>query len=129
MRERGVVTYVDCPACGPAAETGEVRYWAGTEELHCRLCLFTIIAPGVVGHRGRAVNAESFRALTGWDGLPIDPGSSYRPPSERRLVLRLVPHQDAGLAPEPSRAALAALAADPTVSSITIRVNRRGGAR
>ena len=128
MRERGVSTDVDCPACGVTAEMGRVSYWADTGELHCRSCLFTIAA-GVVGYRGHDVPPERVRALTVRDERATEEASSYRPTSQRRWVLRLVPREDAGAAREPRLATLAALAADPSVSSITIRVNRRGGAR
>ena len=129
MRERGSPTHVDCPACGVAAETGQASYWADTRELHCRLCLCTIVAPGVVAHRGHDVPPERIRALAGWDDPTTDAASSYRPASQRRWVLRLVPREDLGAALAPRQGVFAALAADPSVSSITIRVNRQGGAR
>ncbi len=88
------------------------------------MCLFTI-ASGVVAHRGHDVPPARIRALVGQDDLAAD-GSSYRPASQRGWAVRLVPREDVTGAREPRLATLAELAADPIVSSITIRVNRRG---
>ena len=129
MRERGSAIHVDCPACGVAAETGQASYWPASGEMTCRTCLFTIAAPGVIGCRGHDVPPEPIRALADWDDLVTDATESCRPASQRRWVLRLVPREEEAARRRPPLGPLEALARDPSLSSITIRLNRHGGAR
>lgn len=129
MHERGTAIHVDCPACGVAAETGQASYQPDTDGLHCRSCLFTIVAPGVVSGRGHQMRPEWVQARAGRDGSATDLAAPYRPVSHRRWVLRLVPRELAHAVREPRLGTLEPLALDPSLSSITIRLNRRGGAR
>ena len=127
MERRGPGLPVDCPACGAPAESGLVTHWPAGGELHCRRCLLTLVAPGVIGHRVHDVPPEPVRMGLAWDAPDDAAPVSSRRPAERRWVLRLVP---AGEDPGPSAVRpdpLAALGRDRSISSSTIRLNRRGG--
>jgi hypothetical protein len=126
MQRHRLVIHVDCPACGAAAETGEAGFWPETGEMHCRRCLFTLLAPGVVGHRGTDVPPLELGRDAGRPEASAAPIVRYRPWNARRWVLRLVPADDrAETVPgEPQRSIDASPRRD-----VTRTTGPRGGAR
>ena len=127
MERQGPIVHVDCPACGAAAETMQAVLRLGSGEVTCRLCAFELAAPGVVIDRGHDVHRDDIGDGAWWWAPDPVPYARYRAPSERRWALRLVQVGTPDDEPGPPLIALPSLAVDPSLASITIRLNRRPG--